>query len=339
MARRQPGRGVERHRPARGLSRRRAARQVADADSRRVRRAGRGRRPRLRPRLPGDAGQPHDGRPRTAARARRGDRRGPLDAGVAGDLPQHPLQVRDRSAGDPHGGRRPGPRPGSGRDAVVLRRRDGRPALAGRHRRRLRRDGARLRRFAVAAGRGRPPHRPARRRAGRDGGGVRQADRRRGVARHRDHLGAGLLLADRDHRRRGAAVDRLARRGGDVARSGHRRHLVAARLSDPERADHRHAGPQRALPAGDAGGERRPDAGPQLRPPRGAPALGRREPEPDRPSAAGGDPVDAGGGGRRPVRPQQLRRVPRRRRGDRRTALVDRPAHAARAVGELVPGP
>ena len=73
--------------------------------------------------------------------------------------------------------------------------------------------------------------------------------------------------------------------------------LVAARLPDRERPDHRHPGPQRALPAHLAGRERGPHAGPQPRPsgrPRG---LDGRQPQPHRPPGAELHDVDADRGG------------------------------------------
>ena len=236
MARRQPGCRVERDRPRRALRRRGPDREVADARAGRLRGAGRGRRSRLRARLPGDARQPHHGRPRAPAGSRRGDRRRALDRGVARRLPQPAVQVRHGPAGDAARRRRPGLHPRGGGDAVVLRHGDGRPRLARRHGGRLRRDGARLRRLAVAAGRGRPPHRAARRRAGCQGRRLRQGHRGRGVAGTGVELGARLLVADRHHLGRRAAAHRLARVRRLVARSGDRRGLLGAALRGRRRA-------------------------------------------------------------------------------------------------------
>ena len=343
MARRRPRRGVARDRHRRSVPRRRAHREVAHPRARRLRGAGGGRRPRLRPRLPGDAGHPHHGRPRAAPGPRRGDRGGPLDAGMAGHLPQHRAGVRHRTPGHADRRRRPRPRPGRCRHAVVLRHRHRRSTLADRHRGRLRRHRAGLRGGALAARGGRPADHAARGRARRHGRGVRQGDGRRGVARDRDGGGGGLLVADRDHRGGRAAVDRLAPRGGHVARPGERRRLVAARLPGRERPDDRHAGPQRALPAHLAGRERGPDAGPQPRPSGGPGGLDGRQPQPHRPPGAELHDVDADRDRRRHLRAQQLRRAARRGRGDGRAAVVERPAGAPGPLGELAhraaPGP
>ena len=233
MAGRRPGCGLERGRPRRAVRGGRVAREVACAGTRRIRRAGGRRRARVRPGLPGDGGQPDHGRHGAAGGARRADRRRALGAGVAGHLPQPPVEVRDRTAGHAGGRRRSGLRPRRGRDAALLRHRHGRPCLAGRHDRGLRRHRARLRCVAVAARRGGPLDRPAGRRAGCEGGRVRQGDRRGSVARAGRDVRGRLFVAHRHRRRRRAAADRLARRGHHVAQSGDRRRLLEPGL--PER--------------------------------------------------------------------------------------------------------
>ena len=144
----------------------------------------------------------------------------------------------------------------------------------------------------------------------------------------RYELGAGLLLADRDHHRGRAADDRLAPGRCHLARPGHRPHLVGNtnfRSRARCRSARRSAAGATAL---HSGGERRPDAGARPRSSSGTGGLGRHRPPPHRPPGAAIHDVDAHRGGRRDLRAEQLRRTARRGRDDRRAAVVERPPRA-----------
>ena len=97
-----------------------------------------------------------------------------------------------------------------------------------------------------AAGRRQPPDRHRRRRAGRKGDGVRQADRQGNLASAVLRLRAGLLSANPGR----PAAHHLASDGGDFARPGDRQGQLAAAVPGPDGDDPGDAGPERLAPAG-----------------------------------------------------------------------------------------
>ena len=145
--------------------------------------------------------------------------------------------------------------------------------------------GARLRRLAVAARRGRSIDRGARRRAGREDRRLRQGHGTRGVAGPGEHLGDRLFVADRHRRGRRAAARRVARGRDHVARSDDRRRLLGAAFRHRRRAVDHDAGAQRALPRGQPVLQRRDDAGSEPGPPGRAGAVAGAQPR----RAAGSD--------------------------------------------------
>ena len=173
-----------------------------------------------------------------------------------------------------------------------------------------------------------PPGHAARQGVRRQDGGVREGDRgrgeaRRGAARSAGDSEAGYAASTMTTAGGRAVVDRLAPAG------------VTSLDPATGRTWWQHDCPLASeLPVHHAGGERRPDAGAQSRPPGGADGLDQRQPQPHRLPGAAIRDVDPRPGERRDLRAQQLRRVARRRHDSRRAAVVERAARVRGAPGQ-----